>query len=186
MRGGGRSLASAALESPIQVPEVQPAVLSEDFLQQRSLGGVLESSPLLDSRPDSGRGAQRSLKGGGQDSGHPLRSTVPSLKSCGGWEAAGRADRPQLRPRGAGEDSTQLPPPFSRSTFCHSGAQRATDGGAALSVKSKRYRVQLWNPARFVFSGLAPDFQLRLIQTSACLLAAWEKQGNQDQMEGTL
>lgn len=41
-----------------------------------------------------------------------------------------RADRPQIRPWEAGEDSTQLPPTFNHSSFSPSRGQRATDWGA--------------------------------------------------------
>ena len=57
-----------------------------------------------------------------------------------------RADRPQLRPRGAGEDGSQLPPPFNLSSFsCSEQEHRepATDGGAA----HRRHRVPAGEPS---------------------------------------
>lgn len=52
-----------------------------------------------------------------------------------------RADTPQLRPRGAGEDGTQLPSPFNHSSLSRSRARGATDGGAAFRAARERHRV---------------------------------------------
>lgn len=52
-----------------------------------------------------------------------------------------RADTPQLRPRGAGEDGTQLPSPFNHSSLSRSRARGATDGGAAFRAVRGRHRV---------------------------------------------
>ena len=144
---GGPSLRCTArgLDSS---PEVQRAGQSADLRLRRVAGGRPREQPLPAAFPSTGErssGAQRSAEeGAGTAERLEPSSPAGKLRRIGGccW----KADRPRLRPRGAGEDGPPLPPPSNHSSFSGSGAQRATDEGAALVAARQRHRVPAAEP----------------------------------------
>lgn len=138
----------------IHALEVQRAEQSEAFPQRRdSLRVGEKAAPVVGSHPDRAEelgGAKRNA-GGGQDSVQQLGAAVLSLESCRDWRLPREGTDPSSD-RG-GQERT-VPNCHLPSTIvvplC--GAQRATDGGAALGVASGRLKVPVSEPS--VLEGL--------------------------------